>query len=62
MCKGIDDAVSLTERDVRNVTFAKPRMGNRGYDEDEVDTFLDLVERELARRQDIQRRYLEAGG
>jgi DivIVA domain-containing protein len=62
LCKGIDDAVSLTERDVRNVTFAKPRMGNRGYDEDEVDTFLDLVERELARRQDIQRRYLEAGG
>jgi DivIVA domain-containing protein len=34
--------------DVRNVAFSKPRPGRRGYDETEVDTFLDLVERTLS--------------
>ncbi|HYT09419.1 MAG TPA: DivIVA domain-containing protein, partial [Mycobacteriales bacterium] len=29
------------------VAFRKPRIGSRGYDEDEVDAFLDLVEAEL---------------
>ncbi len=35
--------------DVANVAFSKPPLGKRGYDEDEVDAFLDLVEAELAR-------------
>jgi DivIVA domain-containing protein len=39
----------LTPADVHNVAFKKPPIGKRGYDEDEVDAFLDDVERELAR-------------
>lgn len=39
----------LTPADVHNVAFKKPMLGKRGYDEDDVDTFLDEVERELAR-------------
>ncbi|QSB04250.1 DivIVA domain-containing protein [Natronoglycomyces albus] len=39
----------LTPADVHNVTFKKPMLGKRGYDEDEVDGFLDEVERELIR-------------
>ena len=39
----------LTPADVHNVVFKKPPIGKRGYDEDEVDAFLDEVERELAR-------------
>src|ERR1700709_93219 len=39
----------LTPADVRNVAFSKPPIGKRGYNEDEVDAFLDLVEAELAR-------------
>ena len=35
--------------DVHNVAFSKPPIGKRGYNEDEVDAFLDLVEAELAR-------------
>jgi DivIVA domain-containing protein len=35
--------------DVATVAFGKPPLGKRGYDEDEVDAFLDLVEAELAR-------------
>ena len=42
----------LTPADVHNVTFKKPMLGKRGYDEDEVDGFLDEVERELARLSD----------
>ena len=38
----------LTPADVHNVAFKKPSIGKRGYDEDEVDAFLDLVEAELA--------------
>ena len=33
--------------DVRNVAFRKPPIGKRGYDEKEVDEFLDHVERTL---------------
>ncbi|HEX3812541.1 MAG TPA: DivIVA domain-containing protein [Mycobacteriales bacterium] len=40
---------SLTPADVHNVAFKKPPIGKRGYDEDEVDEFLDLIETELAR-------------
>lgn len=39
----------LMPADVANVAFSKPPLGTRGYDEDEVDAFLDLVETELAR-------------
>jgi DivIVA domain-containing protein len=39
----------LTPADVHNVSFKKPNIGKRGYDEDEVDAFLDIVEVELTR-------------
>lgn len=39
----------LRPADVHHVAFSKPPLGKRGYREDEVDTFLDLVESELAR-------------
>lgn len=39
----------LTPADVHNVAFKKPPIGKRGYDEDQVDAFLDEVEAELAR-------------
>jgi DivIVA domain-containing protein len=39
----------LTPADVHNVAFSKPPIGKRGYNEDEVDAFLDLVEQELSR-------------
>lgn len=39
----------LTPADVRNVAFSKSSIGKRGYREDEVDVFLDLVGAELAR-------------
>jgi DivIVA domain-containing protein len=42
-------SMPLTPADVHNVAFKKPPIGKRGYDEEEVDAFLDEVERELAR-------------
>ena len=39
----------LTPADVAAAAFSKPPLGKRGYDEDEVDAFLELVEAELAR-------------
>jgi DivIVA domain-containing protein len=39
----------LTPAQVRGVAFSKPPIGKRGYHEDEVDAFLDVVETELAR-------------
>ena len=39
----------LTPADVHNVVFKKPAIGTRGYDDDQVDAFLDVVEAELAR-------------
>ncbi|HEX5346332.1 MAG TPA: DivIVA domain-containing protein [Pseudonocardiaceae bacterium] len=39
----------LMPADVAAVAFSKPPLGKRGYDEDEVDAFLDVVEAELAR-------------
>jgi DivIVA domain-containing protein len=38
----------LTPADVHNVAFSKPPIGKRGYNEDEVDAFLDLVERQVS--------------
>ena len=40
--------VPLTPEQVRNVAFSKPPVGKRGYNEDEVDAFLDRVEAALA--------------
>ncbi len=37
----------LTPQQVHNVAFSKPPIGKRGYNEDEVDAFLDLVEAAL---------------
>jgi DivIVA domain-containing protein len=37
----------LTPEQVRNVAFSKPPMGRRGYNEDEVDAFLDLIEQQV---------------
>ena len=33
----------LTPADVHNVAFSKPPIGKRGYNEDEVDAFLDRI-------------------
>ena len=38
----------LKPRDVRAVAFSKPPAGRRGYDEIEVDSFLDAVEQTLS--------------
>lgn len=37
----------LTPEQVRSVAFSKPPIGMRGYNEDEVDAFLDFVEAAL---------------
>lgn len=56
----------LTPADVHNVAFKKPPIGKRGYDEEEVDAFLDEVERELARlieeNNDLKAQAARAGG
>jgi len=52
----------LTPADVHNVAFKKPPIGKRGYDEDEVDQFLDEVERELARLIEDNNELRAAGG
>ncbi|MDT7713589.1 MAG: hypothetical protein QOG46_2434 [Pseudonocardiales bacterium] len=41
--------MSLTPAEAHGIAFSRPSIGMRGYDEDEVDAFLDLVEAELAR-------------
>ena len=55
----------LTPADVHNVAFSKPPIGKRGYNEDEVDAFLDLVENELTRlieeNSDLRQRIEELG-
>ena len=42
--------MGLTPADVHNVAFSKPPIGKRGYNEDEVDAFLDRVEQEMRGR------------
>jgi DivIVA domain-containing protein len=39
--------MALTPADVRSIAFAKPPLGRRGYAEDEVDAFLDEVDKTL---------------
>ncbi|MFD1148400.1 DivIVA domain-containing protein [Saccharothrix hoggarensis] len=46
-------AARLTPQDVRAVRFHKPRPGNRGYHEAQVDAFLDRIENTLAGRDDL---------
>jgi DivIVA domain-containing protein len=41
--------MALTPADVHNVAFSRARIGKRGYSEQEVDLFIDLVEQELTR-------------
>ncbi|MGN9809011.1 DivIVA domain-containing protein [Micromonospora sp. BQ11] len=38
---------NLTPADIHNVAFRKPPLGKRGYDEEEVDAFLDAVEQTI---------------
>jgi DivIVA domain-containing protein len=38
---------ALTAEQVHNVAFSKPPIGQRGYNEDEVDAFLDFLETAL---------------
>nr|WP_099539665.1 DivIVA domain-containing protein [Mycobacterium celatum] len=40
----------MRPEDVRSVAFNKPPLGKRGYNEDEVDAFLDRVEQQLQQR------------
>ncbi|HTJ32622.1 MAG TPA: DivIVA domain-containing protein [Dactylosporangium sp.] len=42
----------LTPADVKALRFAKAPFGKRGYDEDEVDQFLDVVAQTLTALQD----------
>ncbi|WP_304441322.1 DivIVA domain-containing protein [Mycobacterium sp. 852002-51057_SCH5723018] len=39
---------TLTAEQVRAVAFSKPPIGKRGYNQDEVDAFLELVERQVS--------------
>jgi DivIVA domain-containing protein len=39
----------LTPADIHNTAFSRPPLGKRGYDEAEVDAFLDEVEQEFTR-------------
>ncbi|MEU4644475.1 DivIVA domain-containing protein [Micromonospora sp. NPDC023814] len=39
----------LTPADIHNVAFKKPPIGKRGYDEEDVDAFLDRIEQEIIR-------------
>jgi DivIVA domain-containing protein len=45
---GVRVSVNLTAEDVRAVRFARPPSGRRGYDQDEVDSFLQRVERSFS--------------
>jgi DivIVA domain-containing protein len=50
---GMRPAAGLTPEDVRGVRFHKPRPGNRGYHEGEIDAFLDRIENTLAGRDNL---------
>ena len=43
----------LTPAEVHNVVFKKPPIGKRGYDEEEVDLFLDRIEATLRGKDNI---------
>jgi DivIVA domain-containing protein len=46
-------ALQLSPADVRGVRFHKPRPGNRGYHEGEIDAFLDRIEATLRGEDDL---------
>src|SRR6478736_790671 len=48
---------ALTQADLHNVVFSKPPIGKRGYNEDEVNAFVERVKIEFSRygRQGYQR-------
>ncbi|MBB5956346.1 DivIVA domain-containing protein [Saccharothrix tamanrassetensis] len=50
---GMRPAPRLTPQDVRGVRFHKPRPGNRGYAEGEIDAFLERIEATLAGRDSV---------
>src|ERR1700740_3223589 len=52
----------LTPAEVHNVAFKKPPIGKRGYDEEEVDAFLDIVEVELSRLIEENNKLRSRGG
>ncbi|MFI9011962.1 DivIVA domain-containing protein [Actinosynnema sp. NPDC053489] len=52
-------AARLTPQDVRGVRFHKPRPGNRGYHEGEIDAFLDRIEDTLAGRDHLTAREVQ---
>lgn len=55
----------LTPADIHNMAFKKPPIGKRGYDQEEVDAFLDEVEQQLIRLledNDALRGQLHRGG
>ena len=41
----------MTANDVRQIRFSRPPIGKRGYNEQQVDDLLDLIEAELTRRE-----------
>ncbi|MBY0288472.1 MAG: DivIVA domain-containing protein [Mycobacteriaceae bacterium] len=40
----------MTPEQVHDVAFSKPPIGKRGYNEDEVDAFVERIRIELSRR------------
>lgn len=55
----------LTPADIHNMAFKKPPLGKRGYDEEEVDAFLDEVENQLIRlleENEVLRGQMQHGG
>ena len=46
----LDGRSRLSANDVHNVAFKKPPLGRSGYDEEQVDAFLDAIEDQLRAR------------
>ncbi len=42
---------TLTAEQVHNMAFSKPPIGKRGYNEDEVDAFLDVIAEHMRSQQ-----------
>jgi DivIVA domain-containing protein len=47
----VGDPGPITPEQVHNVAFSKPPIGRRGYNEDEVDALLDVVEEQMKSQQ-----------
>ena len=48
-CTAVSDSDRLTGDEVRAVKFRRPAFGHRGYDEEQVDIFLDWIADSLDR-------------